>query len=122
MQLSQNRKTVIVVTNKLDIIKSSDFIIHLKDGDLEGGTYNKLLSESSKFRSFIERSESDKIIIDFEPGVPDVKNYFYSNKIKQGPDFSRDEMIQNEVAITRISKNNTYSSTYDNEKEVILYK
>lgn len=110
---------MIVVTGHLEIVKSSDFIIHFKDGEIEYGTYSKLKSESSKFQALIERAEVDKIITESSPGVPPFRSYLNRARNKNHIGLSYNEMVSNQVAISHISKSEQLSYVLEKMKEVI---
>lgn len=117
-QQSLSKKTVMVVTSKLDIIKSSDFIIYFKDGELQSGNYKKLMSESPRFRSLVARAEVDKVVSDSQPGVPVITGHTNKIRSRNNIGFSSDEMIANEVDISSMTKRNRFSYGFEKGKEV----
>ncbi|KAK6620423.1 hypothetical protein RUM44_006824 [Polyplax serrata] len=114
---SLSKKTVMVVTSKLDIIKSSDFIIYFKDGELQSGNYKKLMSESPRFRSLVARAEVDKVVSDSQPGVPVITGHTNKIRSRNNIGFSSDEMIANEVDISSMTKRNRFSYGFEKGKE-----
>ncbi|KAL0268532.1 UNVERIFIED_CONTAM: hypothetical protein PYX00_010438 [Menopon gallinae] len=109
--LSQKQNSLIVVTSNTDIMKISDYIIHLKDGQIEAGSYRNLLEQNTSFRSIISRQETEKNVLDFESGVPQMKQYGNRSRDINFMGMNRDEMVSHDITVQK------HSNYADNKKK-----
>lgn len=93
---------MIVVTNNLEIISSSDFIFNVKDGKVETLVFNQLVNKTEF------ASSEEKIIPNFESGQTDINKCHGDVRKRKHLGTDPNEMISNGIAISSLPNFNKF--------------